>query len=201
MGDDETLPPLFPLQKQDYIGFTCAIVGLMIAAGGGIGGGGILVPVYILLLDFPVKHAIPLTSMTVLGGAVANNLLNVNKKHPDHPLRSCIDWDLILQLEPMTIAGALIGANLNDFLPELVLVVLLLLLLSLTAYKTLQKAMKMYHKETAAKAQAQQQQEVENEKLVSIGAVYGSTTTTTTTQKHQQRFRTTSNVTYSRKAT
>ena len=45
-----------------------------------------------------------------------------------------IDWDLILQLEPMTIAGALIGAALNDFLPDLVLVVFLLILLSKNKY-------------------------------------------------------------------
>jgi len=45
--------PLFPLELKDYIGFACAIVGLVISAGGGIGGGGILVPVYILILKFP----------------------------------------------------------------------------------------------------------------------------------------------------
>jgi len=62
-----TLPPLFPLQPLDYLGFGSAIVGLILAAGGGIGGGGILVPIYILALEFPVKHAIPLASVTVLG--------------------------------------------------------------------------------------------------------------------------------------
>ena len=44
----------------------------------------------------------------------------------------------------MTIAGALVGAALNDLLPELLLVFFLLLLLSLTAYKTLHKAYSMY---------------------------------------------------------
>jgi len=79
---------------------------------------------------------------------VANNLLNARKHHPDHPSRPVIDWDLILQLEPMTMAGALVGADLNDLLPELVLVVLLLLLLSATAYKTLQKAHKLHEQES-----------------------------------------------------
>jgi len=79
---------------------------------------------------------------------VANNLLNARKHHPDHPSRPVIDWDLILQLEPMTMAGALMGADLNDLLPELVLVVLLLLLLSATAYKTLQNAHKLHEQES-----------------------------------------------------
>jgi hypothetical protein len=35
-----SLPPLFPLRSRDYVGYALAIAGLMIAAGGGIGGGG-----------------------------------------------------------------------------------------------------------------------------------------------------------------
>lgn len=117
------------------------------AAGGGIGGGGILVPVYILILGFPAKHAIPLSNVTVFGGAVANTILNAKKRHPlaDRPL---VDWDLILVMEPLTIAGALIGANLNKLLPETIIVVMLVLLLSFTAYNTLKKARKLYAKES-----------------------------------------------------
>ena len=47
-------------------------------------------------------------------------------------------------MEPLTIAGALLGAFLNKLLKEEVLVVMLVLLLSFTAYNTLKKAMKMY---------------------------------------------------------
>ena len=147
MDEDEDLPPLFPFRLQDYVGFGVAVFGLLLAAGGGIGGGGILVPTYILLLDFPVKHAIPLASTTVFGGAVANNMLNARKVHPNHPNRKVIDWELITQLEPMTILGALVGAILNDFLPDLVLIVMMVLLLTVTAYKTLVKAHKLNQNE------------------------------------------------------
>ena len=58
---DEEHEPLFPLTTSDYLGFSLATVGLMIAAGGGIGGGGILVPIYILVFGFSPKHAIPLS--------------------------------------------------------------------------------------------------------------------------------------------
>ena len=70
-------------------------------AGGGIGGGGILVPIYILVMEFSPKHAIPLSNITVFGGAVANTLLNTRKRHPlaDRPL---VDWDLILVMEPLS---------------------------------------------------------------------------------------------------
>jgi len=155
---------LYPLDSSDVWGFGFASFALMIAAGGGIGGGGMLVPIYILVMGFTPKYAIPLSNVTVLGGSVANTLVNWTKRHPlaDRPL---IDWDLILIMEPLTIAGALIGAILNKILPEQVVVFLLVLLLSFTAYTTLSKAISMYRKET--KQMAKQQL---------------STTTTTTSQ-------------------
>jgi uncharacterized membrane protein YfcA len=138
---------LFPLSESDKIGFVCAIMGLLVAAGGGIGGGGILVPIYILVMGFTPKHAIPLSNITVFGGAIANVFLNAKKRHPlaDRPL---VDWDLILVMEPLTISGALIGAFLNKVLPETFLVTMLVVLLSFTAYNTLKKAIKMYKLET-----------------------------------------------------
>lgn len=139
--------PLLPMNANDYIGFACATLGLMIAAGGGIGGGGILVPTYILVMGFTAKEAIPLSNVTVLGGAIANTILNVRKRHP-HANRPLVDWDLILVMEPLTIAGALIGAFLNKVLNETLLVVMLVLLLSFTAYKSLTKAMKLYKLES-----------------------------------------------------
>ena len=51
-------------------------------------------------------------------------------------------------MEPLTIAGALIGVFLNKLLPEQLLVLLLVALLSFTAYTTLSKAIKMYKRET-----------------------------------------------------
>jgi uncharacterized membrane protein YfcA len=145
---------LLPLDSSDYLGFFFSTVGLMIAAGGGIGGGGVLVPIYILVMKFTPKYAIPLSNVTVFGGAVANTVLNMSKRHPlaDRPL---VDWDLILVMEPLTIAGALLGAFLNKLLPEAILVISLVALLSFTAYETLKKAIRMYRAETHAMHAAQ----------------------------------------------
>ncbi|KAI2502955.1 sulfite exporter TauE/SafE [Fragilaria crotonensis] len=139
--------PLFPLSASDYVGFAFATIGLLIAAGGGIGGGGILVPIFILVMRFSPKHAIPLSNITVFGGAVANTLLNKSKRHPlaDRPL---VDWDLIMIMEPVTMAGALIGSSLNKVLDEYVLVAVLAILLSAIAFETLGKAIRLYVAET-----------------------------------------------------
>jgi uncharacterized membrane protein YfcA len=118
-----------------------------LAAGGGIGGGGILVPIYILILGFSSKQAIPLSNVTVFGGALANTLYNIKRRHPNAN-RPLIDWDLIVVMEPPTLGGALIGANLNKIMPETIIVILLVLLLAFTSYGTLSKAWSMYIKET-----------------------------------------------------
>ncbi len=138
---------LFPLDNGDMVGFILASVGLMIAAGGGIGGGGMLVPIYMLIMRFHTKLAIPLSNITVLGGALANVLLNIKKRHPiaDRPQ---VDWDLILMMEPLTIGGALIGALVNKIIPEGYLTVLMVLLLAYVSRRTMVKGIKEYIAET-----------------------------------------------------
>lgn len=86
-----------------------ATLGLIIAAVGGIGGGGVMVPLYTLVLRFTPKYAVPLSNITILGGAISNTYFNMSKRHPnaDRPL---VDWDLILVMEPLTIGGALVGS-------------------------------------------------------------------------------------------
>lgn len=105
-------PPLFPFTTRTWLCYILSTLGLLLAAGGGIGGGGILVPLYTLVLGFDPKHAIPLSNVTVFGGAIANFILNMPKRHPSVD-RPCVDWDLILVMEPVTIAGALAGAIVN----------------------------------------------------------------------------------------
>ncbi len=96
---------LFPLDSSDIWGTILITLGLLIAASGGIGGGGILVPLFILVFGFRPRYAIPLSNFCILGSSITNMVLNLPKRHPnaDRPL---VDWDLILVMEPLTMAGA-----------------------------------------------------------------------------------------------
>ena len=96
---------LFPLDNNDYVGTFLIGIGLMIAASGGVGGGGILVPLLIIVYGFHPKYAIPLSNFTILGSSITNMVLNIPKRHPDTE-RPLVDWDLILVMEPLTMAGA-----------------------------------------------------------------------------------------------
>ena len=96
------------------------------------------VPIFLLIMEFPIKHAVSLSNVTVLGGAIANTMLNIRKRHPlvDRPL---IDFNLLSMMEPLTMVGALIGADLNEILPDVLVLIMLVLLLGATAIRTLEK--------------------------------------------------------------
>jgi len=149
MGDQGVDRPLFPLGDNDKAGFILGSFFIMIAAGGGIGGGGVLVPSYIFILGFKPHIAIPLSNVTILGSSIANCILNARKRHPtaDRPL---IDWDIMLVMEPLTIAGAVMGSVMNVMCPPWLLCVMLVLLLGATTIKTGMKGIKLYKKESLA---------------------------------------------------
>jgi len=133
---------------RDIAGFIFASLMIAIAAGGGIGGGGVLVPTYIFILGFEPKYAIPLSNCTILGSSISNLILNIRKRH-EYADRPRIDWDIMLMMEPLTVAGALVGTFLNVILPPWVITVMLVFLLTATAIKTMKKGVKKYRQETA----------------------------------------------------
>lgn len=137
------------MDGQDWAGFIFASLMIAVAAGGGIGGGGVLVPTYIFILGFEPKYAIPLSNCTILGSSISNLILNVNKRH-DYADRPRIDWDIMLMMEPLTVAGALVGTFVNVLLPPWVISCMLMLLLVATAIKTMKKGIKKYNQETAS---------------------------------------------------
>lgn len=162
--EDEGPRRLLPVTATDVFGFVLASMGATLAAAaGGIGGGGILVPVYIAVMQFHPREAIPLSAVTVLGGAMAGTLLvNARRRHPiaDRPL---IDWDLVMVMEPLVLVGALIGTFIHRVLSDKVLVVMLVVFLSVTARTMLLKAQRMHRAETKYIAELKTARTIEEE--------------------------------------
>lgn len=146
-GFDYHKEPL-PLDwRHDGLTILLASLGLVVAASGGIGGGGILVPLFMLALEFKPKHAIALSNFTILEGAIANTLANLRRKHPDRD-GPIIDWDLILAMEPLTIFGAVFGSLLSKILPNFVLTTMLVIILAMIGQRTLTKGWSMFREES-----------------------------------------------------
>ncbi|ETI31106.1 hypothetical protein F441_21719 [Phytophthora nicotianae CJ01A1] len=134
------------LTQREVFGMALAALVIFVAAGGGTGGGGVLDPIYILIVGLDAKTAIPLSSITILGGAIGNFFLNLRRTR-DNSTQPLIDWDVILVMQPLLLLGATCGTFLNTIMPTWLLCVLLVLLLSVTGTRTLQKAIKARQKE------------------------------------------------------
>lgn len=153
LADRNSHKDLFPLDSSDYIGTVFVVLGLIIAASGGIGGGGILVPLFILVFHFTPMKAIPLSNFTIFGGSITNVILNVQKRHPDVD-RPLVDWSLITVMQPLTLAGAIMGAYIGRLIEEWMLILALVFLLSYTAYRTLSKGVEQFRKESASRTES-----------------------------------------------
>eukprot|EP00929_Paragymnodinium_shiwhaense_P047270 TRINITY_DN23971_c0_g3_i1.p1 TRINITY_DN23971_c0_g3~~TRINITY_DN23971_c0_g3_i1.p1 ORF type:complete len:530 (-),score=135.42 TRINITY_DN23971_c0_g3_i1:215-1804(-) len=148
---------LWPLSSRDIGSLLLMAVGLIIAAGGGIGGGSILVPLLMICMRWHPKHAVALSNVTICGGAIANCLFNAQKVMPDG--RRYIDWDIILIMEPSTIVGAILGSFASKYLPDIILTVALTIVLALLAQRTLEKGISMYRKENEEKERGSDSEE------------------------------------------
>ncbi|KAM3570126.1 hypothetical protein VYU27_007803 [Nannochloropsis oceanica] len=132
---------LWPLDTRDYVTLALATIGLILAAGEGMGGGVILVPLFILVLDLPLRRAIPLSNVTILGGALANTWHSLSQSHPQAN-RQLVDWNMVLMIGPTAIVSAVAGTSLNKILPEVVIYLLLVAVLAALATRVLQKGLK-----------------------------------------------------------
>lgn len=126
-----------------------------LAAGAGIGGGGLFVPLYWLVLGAGPKGAVPLSKATILGGAIGNFVSVGFMKHPkaDRPL---IDYEAATFMQSGELLGVVFGVLANLMLPEIVIIVFLALILTHNTRRTLRKGFQTRAKETQAKDESKE---------------------------------------------
>mmetsp|Transcript_54351 Transcript_54351/g.151383 ORF Transcript_54351/g.151383 Transcript_54351/m.151383 type:complete len:539 (-) Transcript_54351:115-1731(-) len=129
---------------------TVFVIGLgSLAAGAGVGGGGLFVPLFAFVLGVGAKAAVPMSKATILGGAMGNMISIALARHPD-PAKSrpLIDYEASTFMQSGELLGVIFGVLLNMLLPEIAIIVFLALLLSFNGFKTLQKGVQKYKEET-----------------------------------------------------
>jgi len=109
-----------------------------LAMSAGIGGGGLFVPLLILMLHKNVSIATSMSQCLIAGAALAGLMYNLYQRHPsrDRPL---IDVSLVLFLAPLQMAGALCGNVFNRMLPPVTLIIVMVIVLSISDVKTILK--------------------------------------------------------------
>nr|DAD21690.1 TPA_asm: hypothetical protein HUJ06_023153 [Nelumbo nucifera] len=143
------------------IGFFGAAVGSV----GGVGGGGIFVPMLTLIIGFDPKSS---TAISKSGSTVYYNLRH---RHPTLEL-PIIDYDLALLFQPMLMLGISIGVAFNVMFADWMVTVLLIILFLGTSTKALFKGIETWKKETIMKKEAAKLLESESKPTDGPGLEY-----------------------------
>lgn len=125
--------------------FSCTL-----ASSAGLGGGGLNVPILLVLFGFDYKTAVILSLCTVLGNYISQMTVNWNKSHPLNNARPLIYWDVVLVFLPAQLGGGNIGVIIGQIFPETILLFVAMAVLLYACWKTLKKAIKYFKEESGS---------------------------------------------------
>lgn len=131
---------------KEVIGLVFILLGSALSNAGGIGGGGLLIPILLLLLGFYTHEAIPISKLMIFTGALTSFILGFRQRHPSRNSIS-IDYNVPFLLVPMLLFGTMVGVTLNKVMPPWIILISLTLVLTINTYKTAKKAKSLYAKE------------------------------------------------------
>ncbi|KAL5704568.1 hypothetical protein ACHQM5_022976 [Ranunculus cassubicifolius] len=131
------------------IGFFGAAMGSI----GGVGGGGIFVPMLTLIIGFGPKSATAISKCMIMGAAGSTVYYNLKLRHPtlDLPI---IDYDLALLVQPMMLLGISIGVVFNIIFAEWMVTILLIILFLVTSTRAFVKGVETWKQESIMKKEA-----------------------------------------------
>ena len=107
---------------------------------GGIGGGGIVIPITIFFFGFDVKSAIALSNATIAVASICRYLLNLKRSHPLKDGKGVqVDYSVAAIMLPAIVVGVIAGGIVNRLLPDYLLAIILIVLLVTMIISTLIK--------------------------------------------------------------
>ncbi|XP_027941770.1 sulfite exporter TauE/SafE family protein 3-like [Vigna unguiculata] len=132
------------------VGTLIGILGAAFGSVGGVGGGGIFVPMLILILGFDPKSAVSISKCMVTGAAISAVFFCLKQKHPtlDEPV---IDYDLMLLIQPTLMLGISIGVILSVIFADWMVTILLIILCLVTSIRAFFNGSETWKKETKMK--------------------------------------------------
>ncbi|CAL9051135.1 unnamed protein product [Musa banksii] len=154
--DGSSYSHVWPAMKFEWriaVGSVIGFLGAALGSVGGVGGGGIFVPMLTLIIGFDPKSSTALSKCMIMGTACSTVYYNLRLRHPslDAPL---IDYHLVLLIQPMLMLGISIGVILNVIIPEWMVTLLLIILFLGTSMKAFMKGVDTWRRETTLMKEA-----------------------------------------------
>ncbi len=101
-------------------------------------GGGLLIPILIIQLNFVTHEAIPISKLMIFTGALTSFIMGLKNKHPYRNVIAT-DYNIAMVLIPMILFGTMIGVTLNKITPPVVILFALTFVLVINTFKTMKK--------------------------------------------------------------
>nr|XP_018680461.1 PREDICTED: uncharacterized protein LOC103981523 isoform X2 [Musa acuminata subsp. malaccensis] len=154
--DGSSYSHVWPAMKFEWriaVGSVIGFLGAALGSVGGVGGGGIFVPMLTLIIGFDPKSSTALSKCMIMGTACSTVYYNLRLRHPslDAPL---IDYRLVMLIQPTLMLGISIGVILNVIIPEWMVTLLLIILLLGTSVKAFMKGVETWRRETTLMKEA-----------------------------------------------
>ena len=118
-----------------------------ISSAGGIGGGGLFIPILIFVAGLDLKTASSFSAFMVTGGSIANVMYNLRTKSAKFGGKTLIDYDIALLSEPCMLLGVSVGVVCNLVLPEWLITILFAIFLVWSTFKTCKNEVKFWKME------------------------------------------------------
>ncbi|XP_039060322.1 sulfite exporter TauE/SafE family protein 3-like isoform X4 [Hibiscus syriacus] len=141
------------------VGSILGFLGAAFGSVGGVGGGGIFVPMLALIIGFDPKSSTAISKCMITGAAVATVCYNIRQRHPTLEL-PLIDYDLALLFQPMLVLGISVGVGFNVIFADWMITVLLILVFIGMSIKSFIKGVETWKKETIKEKETARQLEL-----------------------------------------
>ncbi|KAK4386669.1 Sulfite exporter TauE/SafE family protein 5 [Sesamum angolense] len=110
-----------------------SFIAAAISSAGGIGGGGLFIPILTIVAGLDLKLASSYSAFMVTGGSLANVACQMFAKRGARPL---IDYDIALLSEPCMLLGVSCGVICNLVFPEWLITIFFAIFLAFCTFKT-----------------------------------------------------------------
>ncbi|KAI8563189.1 hypothetical protein RHMOL_Rhmol03G0093200 [Rhododendron molle] len=157
-GSETTTWPELEFSWRIVLATVIGFLGSAFGTVGGVGGGGIFVPMLTLIVGFDTKSAAALSKCMIMGASAASVWYNLRVPHPCREV-PILDYDLALLFQPMLMLGITIGVALSVVFPYWLITVLIIILFMGTSSRSFFKATQMWKEETILKKEMARQQE------------------------------------------
>lgn len=136
----------FPITFYDILGALLILFVSALANASGLGGGPLMTIIFLVVFEFKVTLAVPLSQLTVFSGAFVGTLLRLHLRHPTRD-KPAIDYELLLLVISPLLLGTTIGVFLEMLITPWMVLGLLTIILIWITYEAARGAIISYIKE------------------------------------------------------